>query len=292
MSKKKKYGFMFEENDIDLMYTSSMYYKIFLLIALSRFEWLNLPPSIDERFLEYTIIDKGRILVFNDPRYNILSLPFTDMGELNYYYYPISRKPYSVGTMDFSTYTESDSVIIYNDYLHTTPQLILLDFTKRVFNVTESLDVNTSALRAPIIAECDETQKKTMEDLLSKRKNGEPIIVGNKTLDLMRLNVLPLITPQLVDSVEVLRKEKTELINEVLTYLGVNNVISKKERLVTDEANANNGMVGMMRSVCLASRKQACKEINRMFGTNIDVRYRTLDNIMSQLGLEEGDLIE
>ena len=63
--------------------------------------------------------------------------------------------------------------------------------------------------------------------------------------------------------------------NEALTFLGINNAnTDKKERLITDEVKANDEQLYVARQVMLNARKQACEEINKMFGLNIDVEFR------------------
>ena len=63
--------------------------------------------------------------------------------------------------------------------------------------------------------------------------------------------------------------------NEALTYLGIsNNNTQKKERMITDEVVRNMGGTIASRYSRLSPRKKACKLINKMFGLNIDVRFR------------------
>ena len=69
---------------------------------------------------------------------------------------------------------------------------------------------------------------------------------------------------------------KHQLWNEALTYLGIENVnTDKKERLVSDEVVNNMGDVEGERFTRLNARKQACDEINELFGLNVDVDFRS-----------------
>ena len=68
---------------------------------------------------------------------------------------------------------------------------------------------------------------------------------------------------------------KTQIWNEALTALGISNVnIVKKERLITDEVQRNQGGTVASRYSKLESRRQACRMINNMFGLNIWCDYR------------------
>ena len=70
------------------------------------------------------------------------------------------------------------------------------------------------------------------------------------------------------------------ILNEVFTDLGINNAnMDKRERMVANEVEANNEQVKACEDVMLKARQQACKEINRIFGTNISVKRRKLEEI-------------
>ena len=82
------------------------------------------------------------------------------------------------------------------------------------------------------------------------------------------------------------------ILNEVFTDLGINNAnMDKRERMVANEVEANNEQVKASEDVMLKAREQACKEINRIFGTNISVRRRDYDEIPEYKDIikEEGE---
>ena len=60
--------------------------------------------------------------------------------------------------------------------------------------------------------------------------------------------------------------------NELMTWLGLNNAnTEKKERLIVDEVNSNNMHILMNLDLEYKNREKACKEINERFGLNIKV---------------------
>jgi hypothetical protein len=81
-------------------------------------------------------------------------------------------------------------------------------------------------------------------------------------------------------------------------FLGVNTLTTeKKERLITDEASANNELINLNLQSFLAPRLQACKEFNEKFGLTgtdkeISVRVRSdLYNIIKREMSTTRDLI-
>ena len=119
---------------------------------------------------------------------------------------------------------------------------------------------------------CDETQRLTMENLYKEYNGNVPVIFGNKDLDIKRVGVLATNAPYVADK---LMELKNQVWNEALTYLGVSNVsYQKKERLISDEVSRSMGGTIASRNTRLNARKQACDEINKMFGLNVSVSYK------------------
>ena len=80
--------------------------------------------------------------------------------------------------------------------------------------------------------------------------------------------VIPTTTPYLVDKLQI---QKQEMERELLTFLGINNTLEKKERLIVDETNSNNQFIKMASDIGFKQRQLACEHINEMFGLNVRV---------------------
>jgi hypothetical protein len=112
------------------------------------------------------------------------------------------------------------------------------------------------------------------------------VIHGDSNLDINALKVIKTDAPYVADRIYQL---KTEIWNEALTCLGISNVnVLKKERLLTDEVARNQGGTVANRYSRLEMRRQACNEINEMFGLNIWCDFRE-DFQHVDTGLNEGD---
>ena len=57
----------------------------------------------------------------------------------------------------------------------------------------------------------------------------------------------------------------------MLTFLGINNTLEKKERLLVDETNSNNQFIKMASDIGFKQRQLACEQMNEMFGLNVRV---------------------
>lgn len=253
-------------------------------LALNVFEWRNLPDSIDERFMELTLIERGYCVYFNDEIMGDLVLPCTYGGELDVYRIPIQRRAYSVnGYQKFLT--KDDSVLIFNNYLHTPSIETIILFAKRLAEIERTIDVNVLAQKTPVTILCDKSQELTYKNLYEKAQGNTPVIIGSKTgLDLGDIKALNTSAPYVSDKLNILKRQ---IWNEALTFLGIENVSSdKRERLVSDEVETNLGAVQAQRWVMLNARQQAVKKINKMFGTNIEVVFKE-DNTEGEKEVEE-----
>lgn len=230
------------------------------------------PPSVDERFLELTLYEKGYCLYFNDEIIGNLALTCTIGGQLDVYRIPVLRRAYAVNGYNKMCSTK-DSVLIFNNYLHTPTQLTIELFARRLYEIERAIDVNVKAQKTPTLILSSEQQRLTMKNLYMQYDGNEPFIFGDKNMDIEGIKSLKTDAPFVADKLENL---KHQIWNEALTFCGIENSNQdKKERLVSDEVGSNYGNIEAQRNVMLNARKQAVKKINSMFGTNIDVHFRS-----------------
>ena len=241
-------------------------------LSISMFEWKNLPPTVDARYLELHLFENGCMVYFNDDVIGNLCLDCIVSGRLDVYGYPLIRRAYSSYNNYQKMLKSSDSVIIYNNMLRTNSVLDVKMFARRLYNLDRIIDVNANAQKTPVLVRASEKQRLTMLNLYKEYDGNAPFIFGDKNLDMNALTVLKTDAPYVADKIYQL---KTQVWNEALTYLGISNInIAKKERLITDEVTRNQGGTIASRYSRLESRRQAVEKINDMFGTNIEVNYR------------------
>lgn len=251
--------------------TYLQYYNRLTELAISMFEWQNLPKTVDQRFLEMCLFGDGMCVFFQDEVLGYLSLQCMIGGKLNVYRIPMERKAFATNGYQREL-NETNSVIIFNNYLHTNSLLDVEMFSKRLYNLDRAIDVNANAQKTPVLIQCDESQRLVMKNLYKQYEGNEPFIFGSKGLDASGLKVLQTGAPYVADKLYEL---KTQIWNEALTYLGISNInVVKKERMITDEVTRNQGSTVASRYSRLESRRQACKQINEMFNLNIWVDYR------------------
>lgn len=252
--------------------TYGFYLSRLMELAMSMFEWKNVPESIDTRFLELTLFSDGQAVFFKDEEMDkYLALQCIINGGLDVYRVPINRRAFAVNGYQRNL-TNKDSVIIYNNFLRTNSYQMCVLYAKKLYNLDRIIDVNANAQKTPVLITVDETQRLTALNAYKEWDGNQPVIYGDKALDPNLLRVLKTDAPYVSDKIYQL---KVQYWNEALTYLGISNLnVQKKERLVADEVVRSQGGTIASRYSRLEARREACRKINVMFGLNMDVDYR------------------
>lgn len=269
MSRRKT---LFGESAIANNETFIQYVNRLTELAISMFEWKNIPDTIDTRYLELHLFETGCMVYFNDDVLGNLCLDCITNGRLNVYGYPINRRAFSSYNNYNKDLTDKNSVIIWNNYLHTNSLVDVQYYAKRLWNLDRIIDINANAQKTPVLLQGSEKQRLTLINLYKEFNGNAPFIFGDKNLDLNSLKVLQTNAPYVADKIYTL---KEQIWNEALTYLGISNSnTQKKERLITEEVTSQQGSTVASRHSRLETRKEAVEKINAMFGTNITVDYR------------------
>ena len=252
-------------------YQFHQYYERLTELSISMFEWKNLPDTIDPRYLELILFGDGFSVFFKDDDIGFLALRCMIGGALDVYQIPTKRRAYANNGYQMEL-NEENSVIIYNNMIHTNSILPVETFSKRLWDIDRAIDVNAKAQKTPILLLCEEKQRLTMKNIYMQYEGNMPVIYGDSSLNPNSIRAINTGAPYVADKLYTLR---TQIWNEALTYLGISNVnISKRERLLVDEVSRNQGGVVSSRYSRLNSRREACEKINRMFGLDIWCDYR------------------
>lgn len=251
--------------------TYNMYLNRLCDIAISSFNWVDLPTTVDERYLEMLLLTEGKCIFFQDEVLGYIVTSFSDGGNLNIYNQPVKRVANANNGYHNESLDENNSVIIYNDYMHTVIYPTLEMYAWRLYNITRTIDININSQKTPITILCDEKNKLSLENLYMQYDGNKPVIYGNKNLDLNNIKVLNtganMTAPQLYD---ILHK----MWNDAMMFLGYAPLSDKRERVINLEAQQTFASTSSNYFSRLSARKQGCKYINDVFGLNVDVNFR------------------
>ncbi len=273
------------------------YLERFKRIALSMFEWVNLPESMNSLFLEKCLYYLGSAAFLKDSTIGFINTKACDRGNLNFYDQPTEVTCYSYGVNEYKKNylgfnlledqkPEDFCILVMNNWDRYPTAYSMELFSYRLYELERTIDVNVKAQKTPVVITVDENQRLMMTNLFNQYDGNQPFIFGDKNqLKDGVIKALKTDAPYVVDK---LQKQKQEVFNEVLTFLGINNIAAeKRERLNTEEATENNELINFNLESMLAPRKEACKLFNKLFNLEgdkaIDVKVRSdLFNIIKQ----------
>ena len=312
-NKKLQSNYKFLDSAILNSETYEDYFERLKKVALSIFEWQNLPDSMDERYLEKTLFFFGKATLLKDKNYGFINTKCAGSGYVNIYGLPTKLNCYSYSFNSMrKLYTGlnpnltdkqqennqyNECILVGNnwDYLPTASTIEL--FAYRLAEAEMTAFTNIKAQKTPVMIIVDEKQRLLMENLYNQFNGNQPFIFGDKNqLDGSLIKSITTEAPFIADKIMDYKKE---IWNEALSYLGINNImVEKKERMITDEANQNNELINLNLQSYLAPRQKACKEFNEKYGftgtdKEISVRVRSdLKNVIKQAMSITNDFID
>lgn len=262
-------------------------------ICLSMFEWTGLPDSMNARFLEMCLYYNGQASLLYDDDYGYINTMCSDGGYINIYGLPTELNCYSyrfnqrrsLYMTDTGEEKGKECILVMNNYERIPTSATIELFAYRLAEAQRTADVNIKAQRTPILITTDQKQYFTLKKMYEEYDGNTPAIFADKNV----------ITPDALKSLKTdapfivndIMEYKVKIWDEFLTFMGLNNLSEKKERLITTEANSNNEVVNLNLQALLIPRKEACKQFNEKYGLMgdkaIDVKVRSdLYNLIKQ----------
>lgn len=262
-------------------------YERLKLLATSIFTWENLDDLCGDfaaRFLEQNLFDYGRAVIVKDDTLGPLSLRANPSDTFNVYMMPTRVNAWSLGYS--KDYSLDEVVYIQNNELERPTAETTSIYAYRLYNADRVSDVNLNAQKTPVLIEGDTKSIMTLKQVYEQYQGNSPFIFGNKDYDLQnKLNVLTTGAPYVVRDIT---DHKKQLLSEYLQYLGIENFSSeKKERLVGDEAKANEQVANFYFNCFYKTRVRAAEKINELFKpakpVSIEVDLREIEQMKASV---------
>lgn len=253
------------------MKTYLMYREEMLTLAENVFEFKNLPEFIDVSYLNKTLLRNGSIAFFMDEVLGLIALPYDILGNPDIYGRPQQIMARAANGTYYKKLDRKDFVIMYDNNGRYPIFLDICQMAERIALSKRTIDVNIVQQRTPRIWKTSQDKKRTLQDMLSNIDGMEENIATYESIDIDDMNVVLAPAPFVADKIDLhLDKEWAEFYR----LIGVANLIEqKKERMIKDEMSASQGGTIASRFSRFEPRKRAIDEINKKFGTNIEVSY-------------------
>lgn len=182
----------------------------------------------------------------------------------------VSTKRLKVGT---------DGVIVYlNDWARHKPMNGAREMAKRYIDqiVAAKMTIQTNLLlhKMPYLVPCDEEDMETYREVLRQVFSDTPAVFAPRSMKGDTPTAINTNTPYIIDKLEsyIVRIE-----NRYLDEIGIDNskpVSAGQDRLLLDEANANNALIDSFRSSMFDSLNEGFADAEKLFGRHIHVKPR------------------
>lgn len=246
-------------------------------VALSRFKWLGLPPTCDERWLERCLLFEGQCTIAfpaNMPG-TFFSTKCAQSGPLNVYDNPTQWR--SVGNDGWSFEVNNANGVMVYDNLNRTPVMNQIDvMCRELVDCFRTKQINRMQQRSPYIIKGPRNKKFDLTQVIKQLFGGEPAVVGYQNMmDDISIEAINTQVPYLGKE---LQEDYENIWNQIYLLLGIRNLPYKSERRIESEVRTQNEPSDFNRLTALMARRQACDQLNRRFGKYLSEPVRVVWN--------------
>lgn len=259
-------------------YLQRYFRKYLLQKAISVFKW-NLPKEWDEDYFKYVLYGIGYIAVLETRSFGVICQGGA-LGGYNLYYKPsyiMITNPLLKETITANIDIDCAIIKLQPDY--SSIMDIVGYYADQLALSAEALGMNMVNVKTGVVFGAkDKTQAQSYKKMFDKMQSGEPAVFIDKQLldDAGKPNWYPFVQNMkeqyIADSI-LSDMRKIEAMFD--TDIGIPNAnTDKKERLVTDEINANNVETATRCELWLESIRKGIDTANAMYNLSLSVDWR------------------
>lgn len=255
-------------------YTRYLFQKV-----ISVFEFEGLPEEWADNYFKYVLFGYGVIAVIYTDKYGVICQD-CGLSGFDVFYQPtrcIIANPHLPGLKEFKIHENCEIIKLQPDYGSVMDLVTTYADLMALALETTGANLLNSKLSYVFFAE-NKTAAESFKKLYDRVASGEPMAVIDK--DLLMEDGTPAwqiftqnvgqnyITDRLLNDMKTLE-------DQFNTVIGVPNAnTQKRERMITDEVNANNVDTQCRVNLWLETMNKDIEQVNKMFGTDIKVKYR------------------
>lgn len=268
----------------------AVYLKRYLLFKVFSVFKFGIPKDWNLNFFRYTTFILGHGCVVNTDKFGII---FQNCGLYGYNvnYQPtnaIITNPLLTGIMQPRIGVETELIKINDDYggiydiINYYGDLLALAAETSATNLLNSKTAFLYGAQNKTFAE-------SIKKAYDKFASGEPLVVIDKNLYDENGNLMLQMFQQKVKETYIagdILADMRKIESEFDTRIGIPNAnTDKRERLITDEVNANNVETECLSDIWLENLKDSFERVNAMFGLNLTVekRYKRTTTLESEV---------
>ena len=267
------------------------YTRYLLQKVISVFEFSGLPETWADNYFKYVLFGEGVIAVINTDRYGVICQN-CGLSGYNVFYQPttvVVANPLLPGLREFTVGENCQIIKLQPNYSGVMDLVTTYADLMALALETTGANLLNSKLSYVFFAD-NKTAAESFKKLYDKLASGEPMAVIDKNLlkedgsvawQMFTQNVgANYVTGELLNDMKTIE-------DQFNTIVGIPNAnTQKRERMITDEVNANNVDTQSRVNLWLETMQKDIDKVNAMFGLNITVKYR-FDDIRKVVEVNE-----
>lgn len=237
----------------------------------------TLPEQWELDWFRFWLFQAGSIAVIYTKEFGWICNPY-GVTKLNLYYHPseiIVTNHALPSSKDGVIGLNAEIVYLMDDFIGLND--IVTKYATKLAEIDKAIQINLMNANVSLVYEAeDKKQADTIKEAYGKATTGEPLVAINKDM-LSSDGLKPLINNVkntfIANDLETTRRS---IVNEFLTEIGISNAnTDKRERLVTNEVDANNEETKAISMVIFENIKKCFEKVNKIsnLGLKVELRY-------------------
>lgn len=258
-------------NGTTLFWKRYLYRKVF-----GSFKF-TIPENIPRNFFLFWLFKYGSIAVPYTEQFGWVASPY-GVTKLDFYYQPKKftiANPYLKSNMEWTN--GENGVIVKLNYDYFGIEDLITHYAQKLASCDKSIDINL--MNANVAMALEAENKKEADELkeaYAEATTGKPFVAINKQL--LNKGGLSSFFKDVKSNyiANDILESRAKIINEFLTIIGLNNSNNdKRERMITDEVNANNEDIKSISELWLENIEEGFKKLRELTGLEwrVDRRF-------------------
>lgn len=264
----------------------SYYRNLIVQMAMSRYRWVGLPKTCDERYLELQLLLSGMATIAFPKKMSgtFMSLQVCGNGRPNMYDVPSQWIAMGQNGTRF-TCDNTNGVLVY-DNATRYPLMNGIDlYARELAQIRLVKRTNRFHQQMPFILKGDQRKRQDMVNLFRNVADGEPAILATDGISEIDYEILSTGVAYMEHEIA---EDELFVWNQIFMMLGSPNLPFKAERQTEDEISAQERPATLVSLNSLNERRKAADKLNERFGSMLAEPIRVVwaqDNLSKNWNL-------
>lgn len=245
----------------------NMFRNDLIELALSRFRWVGLPETCNERYLEWILLTEGAATLAYPSLTSetLLSLRCVQQGAPNMYDEPRAwRAIGATGKTDFMC-NWTNGVWVWENSTRYPLMVKVNIWARELADIMRTKQINRYHMRMPLVITAPQDRTYDVQNFYKNIANGEPFVLGyDNFADIQTSATMPERAREYIG--DKLNEDWRNTWDAIYRELGIDSMPFKTERMIEDEVNSTMQPTELARLSPLTTRRTACDKLNARFG--------------------------